>query len=107
MPLVTVIASASEAAAGPIARDVVSAVADALGRERSDVWARVLQPEAVVGGGPLVTITGRAVAPDLIAGALQAASAAVAAQLGCPPSAIWARFDLVAAGSLLTDGAIS
>ena len=112
MPLVTVedAAPMDPAAIDHALQRVAGAVADALGRPAAEVWARFVATDAArfAGGGrhPIVTVASGEQPADVVELVLWAAADALASALGVAPDAVWARFDVLARGTVLSAGAV-
>ena len=112
MPLVTVedAAPVDPAAIDDALQRVAGAVAEALGRPAAEVWARFVATDGTLfaGGGrhPIVTVASGEQPADVVERVLRAAADALASALGVAPDAVWARFDVLARGTVLSAGAV-
>jgi len=116
VPLVTVVALPPTHGVEDLLAGVVTAAADALGRPGADVWARFVPAAGAVAGTdvetrasqhPVVTVTTRPQPPEVVERTLRAVAGAVAHSLLLDPSHVWARWDQLADGTVLADGAVA
>jgi hypothetical protein len=111
MPLVTIedLAPDDPSVIDAALAAVADAVSRALGRAPVEVWARFVTTGRTRFGAdgtrhPIVTVATGEQPSHVRERVLRAAAAAVADAVGISADAVWARFDVLAPGTVLADG---